>query len=187
MNKRISERVKAQREQRGWTQDHLAEVSGLGLRTIQRIESDEERSPSQESMLALAAAFGCDVSTLLRGLSSSELTALQEDFLCPTCGARMIEQTAVPHEFGDAELEVFQCGFSRGWRWRPCPRDLCFPKLDEYELSLRQDKDGTWSCYALGRTPAARAVSLQIGRGRSEEEARSMVFQSYRSAEGAAA
>jgi|SaaInl5LU_22_DNA_1037371.scaffolds.fasta_scaffold06892_3 transcriptional regulator with XRE-family HTH domain len=47
--------IKMQREKRGWSQEQLAEVSGLGLRTIQRIES-EGRS-SLESARALASVF----------------------------------------------------------------------------------------------------------------------------------
>lgn len=38
-----------------WSQDHLAQVSGLGLRTIQRIET--RGSASQESIKALASVF----------------------------------------------------------------------------------------------------------------------------------
>jgi transcriptional regulator with XRE-family HTH domain len=54
--------VKAQREQRAWSQEHLAEVTGLGLRTIQRIES--AGTASYESAKALAAVFGVDVADL---------------------------------------------------------------------------------------------------------------------------
>ena len=47
--------TKLLRESRGWTQETLALVSGLSVRTIQRVESGE--SPSAETLLALAAAF----------------------------------------------------------------------------------------------------------------------------------
>lgn len=50
------------REERSWTQEHLAAVSGVSLRTIQRIE--REGNASADSRLALAAAFGVDVATL---------------------------------------------------------------------------------------------------------------------------
>lgn len=50
------------REERSWTQEHLATVSGVSLRTIQRIE--REGNASAESRLALAAAFGVDVAIL---------------------------------------------------------------------------------------------------------------------------
>jgi DNA-binding XRE family transcriptional regulator len=54
--------IKAQREQRAWSQEHLAEVTGLGLRTIQRIESSG--SASYESAQALAAVLGVAVADL---------------------------------------------------------------------------------------------------------------------------
>lgn len=54
--------VKSLREQRSWTQSHLAQVTGLSDRTIQRIESDG--TASKESLLALASAFEIDVTTL---------------------------------------------------------------------------------------------------------------------------
>lgn len=54
--------VRTLREQRSWTQDHLAQVTGLSERTIQRVESDG--SASKESLLALAGAFGIDVEAL---------------------------------------------------------------------------------------------------------------------------
>jgi transcriptional regulator with XRE-family HTH domain len=43
------------RNTKAWSQQHLAEVSGLSLRTIQRIEKTQ--SASQESVKAIAAAF----------------------------------------------------------------------------------------------------------------------------------
>jgi transcriptional regulator with XRE-family HTH domain len=54
--------IKAKREQRAWSQEHLAQVTGLGLRTIQRIESGG--SASYESAQALAAVFGVAVADL---------------------------------------------------------------------------------------------------------------------------
>jgi transcriptional regulator with XRE-family HTH domain len=50
------------RLQRGWSQEQLAEVSGLSARTIQRIEKGQ--SASLETLKALAAAFGVEVSNL---------------------------------------------------------------------------------------------------------------------------
>lgn len=50
------------REERSWTQEHLAATSGVSLRTVQRIE--REGNASADSRLALAAAFGVDVAIL---------------------------------------------------------------------------------------------------------------------------
>ena len=54
--------IKAQRERRAWSQEHLAEVTGLGLRTIQRIE--KTGAASYESARSLAAVFEVDVAEL---------------------------------------------------------------------------------------------------------------------------
>jgi transcriptional regulator with XRE-family HTH domain len=54
--------IKAQRARRAWSQEHLAEVTGLGLRTIQRIE--KTGAASYESARSLAAVFEIDVAEL---------------------------------------------------------------------------------------------------------------------------
>ena len=48
--------VKKLREEKSWSQEHLAEVCGLSLRTIQRVEGEGTGSP--ETKMALSAAFG---------------------------------------------------------------------------------------------------------------------------------
>jgi transcriptional regulator with XRE-family HTH domain len=50
------------RLKRGWSQQQLAEVSGLSTRTIQRLEAGHP--PSTESLKSLAAAFEVEFSTL---------------------------------------------------------------------------------------------------------------------------
>lgn len=50
------------RLQRGWSQEQLAELSGLSVRTIQRIERGQ--TASVESLKALGAAFEIDFSAL---------------------------------------------------------------------------------------------------------------------------
>lgn len=54
--------VRKYRTDRLWSQEQLAEMTGLGLRTIQRLES--RGSGSQESIKALAAVFEVDADTL---------------------------------------------------------------------------------------------------------------------------
>lgn len=54
--------IRQEREKRAWSQEHLADVSGLALRTIQRIESSG--SASYESATAIAAVFDLPVATL---------------------------------------------------------------------------------------------------------------------------
>lgn len=50
------------RLQRGWSQEQLADLSGLSVRTIQRLERGQ--TASVESLKALGAAFGIDFSQL---------------------------------------------------------------------------------------------------------------------------
>jgi transcriptional regulator with XRE-family HTH domain len=54
--------IKRERERRAWSQEHLAEVASLGLRTIQRIE--KTGAASYESARSLAAVLGVDVANL---------------------------------------------------------------------------------------------------------------------------
>ena len=46
------------RLQRGWSQEQLAEVSGVSVRTVQRLERGQPGSP--ETLKALAAVFDID-------------------------------------------------------------------------------------------------------------------------------
>lgn len=57
-----SKKIKRWREERQWSQEHLAELAGVGLRTVQRVEKGE--GASRETLMALAAAFNVDVSAL---------------------------------------------------------------------------------------------------------------------------
>ncbi len=54
--------IRVERENRGWSQGHLAEVAGLSLRTIQRIE--KTGSASFESVTALASVLSIGVAAL---------------------------------------------------------------------------------------------------------------------------
>jgi transcriptional regulator with XRE-family HTH domain len=58
-----SEFIKAERQSRGWSQEQLAAAAGLGVRTIQRMESGSVAS--SESAKCLAAVFGVPFSRLL--------------------------------------------------------------------------------------------------------------------------
>lgn len=57
-----AEKIKRWREERMWSQEHLADLAGIGLRTVQRIENGD--NASQDSVMALAAAFNVDVAAL---------------------------------------------------------------------------------------------------------------------------
>jgi transcriptional regulator with XRE-family HTH domain len=55
-------KIKRWREERHWSQEHLAELAGVGLRTLQRIENGQQASA--ETLKALASAFQVDVIAL---------------------------------------------------------------------------------------------------------------------------
>jgi len=55
-------KIRAERERRAWSQEQLAETTGLSHRTIQRVESTG--SASYETAKAIAAVFECEVAAL---------------------------------------------------------------------------------------------------------------------------
>lgn len=72
----LGRRVKALREAKGWTQDQLAECSGVPQGTISRIERGRlKRQPSLENIVRLAKALGVRTSMLL----AEEPLLLDED------------------------------------------------------------------------------------------------------------
>jgi transcriptional regulator with XRE-family HTH domain len=64
------------REDRHWSQDHLAELAGVGVRTVQRIENGERAS--NESLMALAAAFNVDASDLAENSNAKAQDLLRQ-------------------------------------------------------------------------------------------------------------
>ena len=69
--------VQKLRLQRGWSQQQLAELSGLSARTIQRIENGQPASA--ESLKSLASVFEIDFSTLTSEQDMSASTASKHD------------------------------------------------------------------------------------------------------------
>jgi transcriptional regulator with XRE-family HTH domain len=59
--------VRKLRLQRGWSQEKLADLTGLSTRTIQRIERGHK--PGLESQKLLSDAFEIDIATLQEGLT----------------------------------------------------------------------------------------------------------------------
>lgn len=57
--------IRKLRLQRGWSQEHLAQLTGVNVRTIQRLERGAKMS--LETRAALAAVFEVDASTLEPG------------------------------------------------------------------------------------------------------------------------
>ncbi len=73
-----ADKIKAWREERCWSQEHLADIAGISLRTIQRIEKGQ--LASRESVMSLAAAFDVDVSVLTLDIDGEiEKTVTREE------------------------------------------------------------------------------------------------------------
>jgi transcriptional regulator with XRE-family HTH domain len=62
------DKVRALREMKSWSQEHLASASGLSVRTVQRVEKEGGSLP--ETRLALAAALGVDAAELAGGTAA---------------------------------------------------------------------------------------------------------------------
>ena len=61
----LADRVKAERERRGWSQRDLAAHSSLGQSYISQLESRRRSNPTQEVLQKLARAFDLTVTDLL--------------------------------------------------------------------------------------------------------------------------
>ena len=59
--------VKKLREQKNWSQDQLATMCGLSIRTIQRVESGQ--SASLETLKSLASVFEIDIKKLTEDIT----------------------------------------------------------------------------------------------------------------------
>lgn len=70
--------VRKLRLQRGWSQEHLAQVTGISVRTIQRIERGCK--PGLESAKSLASVFEVDISVFNSGeMAMNEPVDLKHD------------------------------------------------------------------------------------------------------------
>lgn len=82
-----TEKLKRWREERFWSQEHLAELAGIALRTVQRIESGG--SASRESITALAAAFNVDAAALTYAPEDREAAAARKKLDHSRSGLRL--------------------------------------------------------------------------------------------------
>lgn len=84
------DRVKEQREARGWTQQDLARESGIAQSTLSRIESGRSRGSYAATARTLARLFSCTEAYLTGDDSSPgpELHVVTDGESAPTQGAR---------------------------------------------------------------------------------------------------
>lgn len=81
------EKIRRWRDERCWSQEHLAEVAGIGLRTVQRIENGGKAS--RESVMALAAAFNVDTVALTVDAKSEAAKLLRQEKAKGAAGLRL--------------------------------------------------------------------------------------------------
>jgi transcriptional regulator with XRE-family HTH domain len=72
------EAVRALREQKSWSQEHLADAAGLSVRTVQRVEM--ENVASAETRLALAAALDVPVAVLMPAPPATNAPVVAKSF-----------------------------------------------------------------------------------------------------------
>ncbi len=69
--------VRKLRLEKGWSQEQLAEICDLSVRTIQRIERGQ--NPSLESLKSLAAAFETEVTELTKETDMTDQTSISKE------------------------------------------------------------------------------------------------------------
>lgn len=84
--KDIGERVRAERERRGWNQADLSRRSGLAPSAVSQIESGA-REPSPRSLAKLAVTLAVTTDYLL-GLRQEQQQPTAARMHCPACGQR---------------------------------------------------------------------------------------------------
>ena len=62
----LPERIRLLREQRGWSQNHLAKETGIPQPTIWHLEKGDIERPNVEYLRLLADAFGVTIDSLVR-------------------------------------------------------------------------------------------------------------------------
>jgi len=115
-------RIRTERERRAWSQEHLAEVAGLSLRTVQRIESSG--AASFETTRALAAVFEIDVATLrvaaptpTRDLRPRPAwIAIAASLIAGLCGLFIAQQVRADQLMLDVDLSLNQKALSQTQR-----------------------------------------------------------------------
>lgn len=97
--------VRAEREKRAWSQEHLAEVAGVALRTVQRVEASG--SGSLETVKALASVFGLDVSDLRSASAKADRYAHSKSgYLGATAAAVLAVFALLTHSAAADQIEL---------------------------------------------------------------------------------
>lgn len=80
MSSPLGSLVRTLRDQKGWTQEELADKARISVRTIQWIESGKTKKPQPENLRKLAEVPGIDV-TVLQEASRQSMVAAEPQYL----------------------------------------------------------------------------------------------------------
>jgi len=97
-----TKKIKDLREQRGWSQDLLAQMSGISLRTLQRMEKDG--NCSIESVKSLAAVFEVDFKEILHEEDHKKFEGT--DFLFKIKHGKQISDLIGEKHAGDCDFDI---------------------------------------------------------------------------------
>src|SRR5690242_6804806 len=103
MNTKVNtQKIKILREQRGWSQDQLAQMSGISLRTLQRMEKDGKCSI--ESVKSIASVFEVDFKKVLQEEDSKKSEGV--DFLFRIEHGKQISDLVGAKHAGDYDFDI---------------------------------------------------------------------------------
>jgi transcriptional regulator with XRE-family HTH domain len=95
----LAERVRSMRDRRAWSQEQLAEIAGVSIRTIQRVENGQPAS--FETLKSLASVFEVDLEALRSPEQKPEATEEPGAFLLRvTSGREIFAVVDGAHMFG---------------------------------------------------------------------------------------
>ena len=151
--------------------------------------ADRKAISTGEDLEQIVAAIEAVVNPPIAEDLHEQLQAVEEslsEFRCPYCGSPLSTRSSVPlSERDEGTYEDFACGYAHidGYMQRPCPSDPKFPKLEDYDFIYREltgDPAWKWEYIASGKTKEARMLTLMPGLGRTKEEARERIVESYK-------
>jgi transcriptional regulator with XRE-family HTH domain len=102
----VGERVRSERQARGWSVGALAAAAHVGKGSLSEIENGS-RNPTMSTLYALAGALGVPLATLIADRAGARVAS-------PGVEARLLD---VSHE-GAQTVEVYRLHLDRGVRYR---------------------------------------------------------------------
>ena len=158
-----AKKIISERKTRAWSQQHLAEVSAVSLRTIQRVENNG--TGSLETVKALASCFEIDVNLLFlpcvqsnKARSKSKLAILSSLVMAMISSVLFLVPTSMASDikiYSD-ELETSVNNDDRVYRSNV---EIFLPKDAAYEVLV----DSKWET----QTPSLARGSVRIYLGNS--------------------